>query len=82
VEEHEPLTADEGAVVADLWVARCKGLAGAMKPEFLPAAISLCDRGWLERRWHGDNVVFWFTDAGLTALGVNAVADSVKGREN
>jgi hypothetical protein len=43
VEEHEPLTADEGAVVADLWVARCKGLAGAMKPEFLPAAISLCD---------------------------------------
>jgi hypothetical protein len=82
VEEHEPLTADEGAVVADLWVARCKGLAGAMKPEFLPAAISLCDRGWLERRWHGDNAVFWFTDAGLTALGVNAVADSVKGREN
>jgi hypothetical protein len=80
--DHEPLTEDEGQVVADLWLARMAGLAGAVKPEYLPEAVSLCEKGWVERRWHGDDVVFWFTDAGLTALGVNAVAESVKGREN
>jgi hypothetical protein len=80
--EHEPLTEDEGQVVADLWLARCKGLAGAVKPEFLPAAVSLCEKGWAERRWHGDNVVWWFTDAGLTALGVNVLTETAPGSQN
>ena len=79
---HEPLTEDEGQLVSQLWVARMAGLAGAVLPEYLPAAVSLCDRGWAERRWHGDNVVFWFTDAGLTALGVNALTESVARRAN
>ena len=79
--EHE-LTEHEGQLAADLWLARCKGLAGAVKPELLPAAVALEDRGWAERRWDGDNVVFWFSDEGVGALGVNALTDSVKGREN
>jgi hypothetical protein len=71
--EHEPLTDDEGQVVTDLWAARIGGLAGAVKPEYLPAAVSLCDKGWVERRWHGDDVVFWFTDTGLAALDLNSL---------
>jgi hypothetical protein len=34
---------------------------------------SLCDKGWVERRWHGDDAVFWFTDTGLAALDLNAL---------
>ena len=37
------------------------------------AAVALCERGWLERRWHGDDVVFLFTDTGLAALDLNAL---------
>jgi hypothetical protein len=71
--EHEPLTEDECEIAADLWAARMGGLAGAVKPEYLPAAVALCERGWLERRWHGDDVVFWFTDTGLAALDMQAL---------
>jgi hypothetical protein len=80
--DQEPLTEDEGQLVADLWLARTKGMAGAVKPELLPAAVALCERGWVERRWHGENVVFWFSDEGVGALGVNALTESVAGREN
>jgi len=71
--EHEPLTEDECEIAFDLWALRLHGQAGAVKPECLPAAVALCELGWLERRWHGDNVVFWFTDAGLAALNLNAL---------
>jgi hypothetical protein len=43
--EHEPLTDDECEVAFDLWLARMKGLAGALKPEFYPAAVALCETG-------------------------------------
>ena len=67
------LTEDEGQVVTDLWAARMGGLAGAVRPEYLPAAVALCERGWLERRWHGKNVVWWFTDQALAALDLNSL---------
>jgi hypothetical protein len=41
--EHE-LTEDEKQLVSQLWVARPAGLAGAVLPEYLPAAVSLCER--------------------------------------
>ena len=78
----EPLTDDEGQVVADLWAARMFGLAADVKPEFYPAAHTLAERGWLERRWHGDDMVWWFTDQGLAALDLNALTESVEDRQN
>jgi hypothetical protein len=69
----EPLTDDEGQVAADLWAARMGGFAAAVKPEYLPAAHTLAERGWLERRWHGDDMLWWFTDTGLAALDLNAL---------
>lgn len=76
--EHEPLTEDALEIAAGLWVARMGGLAAAVKPGYLPAVVALCDRGWVERRWHRDNVVWWFTDMGLAALDMNALTESVK----
>jgi hypothetical protein len=40
---------------------------------YLPAAVALCERGWLERGWHGDKVVFGASDQGLDALNLNAL---------
>jgi hypothetical protein len=80
--EHEQLTEDQGQIAADLWLARMEGLAAAVKPEFLPAVVALCDRGWVERRWHGDDAVFWFTDTGLAALEMNALTQSTNDRQN
>lgn len=65
----EPLTEDEKVVAYDLWVARLNSKAGAVRDEYLPAAHRLWERGWISRRFHdGDDLVWEFTDQGLTAL--------------
>jgi hypothetical protein len=66
------LTLDEMQVAYDLFIARQLGLAGAVKPEYLPEAHNLCERGWLSRRIEDDDVIFEFTDAGLVALNLGA----------
>jgi hypothetical protein len=77
----ENLTEDELQVLGDLYLARMAGLAGATHAEFLPAAHAMCERGWLERRWHGDDVVWWLTTEALTALDLSALTN-VEGRDN
>jgi hypothetical protein len=72
----EPLTTDELTVAHDLYLARMAGLAGAIEPEYLPEAHRLTEKGWLERRWHDGDMVWWFTDQGLTALGLGALRRS------
>jgi hypothetical protein len=76
------LTEDEGQVVTDLWLCRMAGLVGALKPEYYPAAHTLTERGWLSRRIQDEDVIWEFTDQGLAALNMNALTESVKGREN
>ena len=78
----EPLTDDELQVAYDLWAARMGGLAADVKPEFYPAAHDLAERGWLERRFDGDDMLWWFTDTGLAALNMNALIQGAEGREN
>jgi hypothetical protein len=69
------LKADDLQVVYDLYLARQAGLAGAVKPEYLPAAHRLTEAGWLARRIQDDDVVFEFTDQGMTALNLDALKD-------
>jgi hypothetical protein len=64
----ESLTEDDKVVAFDLWVARLNSKAGAVKPEYLPAAHNLAERGWLSRRIENDDLIWEFTDQGLTAL--------------
>ena len=60
-------TEDELQVVYDLYLARLAGLAGVIKPQYLPEAHRLVQRGWISRRIEDDELVFEFTDAGLVA---------------
>jgi hypothetical protein len=47
-----------------------------IQPESLPAAHDLAEKGWLERRWHDGDMVWWFTDEGFTALNLGALSRS------
>jgi hypothetical protein len=78
----EPLTDDELQVAYDLWAARMGGLAADVKPEYYPAAHTLAERGWLERRWHGDDMVWRFTDTGLAALNLNSLRRNSEADKN
>jgi hypothetical protein len=69
----EQLTKDELQVCLDLWACRLNHKAGAVKPEYLPAAHNLAERGWLSRRIENDDVILEFTDQGLTALELSAL---------
>jgi hypothetical protein len=69
----EPLTEAELTVAYDLWIARLNHKAGAVLPEFLPAAHRLWERGWVSRRFHNDDLVWEFTDEGAVALGLSAL---------
>jgi hypothetical protein len=80
--EHEPLTEDECEIAFGLWLIRMAGLAGVLRPEFYPAAHELHERGWLSRRFEGDDVIWEFTDAGVLALNLNSLMQSAEGREN
>lgn len=71
------MTQDERQVACDLYLARRAGLAGGVKPEYLPAAHRLFEKGWLSRRIEDDELVFEFTEQGLTALNLDALSDYV-----
>ena len=62
------ITEDELIVAWDLWLARMAHKAGALKPEYWPAAHKLHGRGWVSRRCQNDDVIWEFTDQGLVAL--------------
>jgi hypothetical protein len=71
------VTQDELQVAYDFYLARQAGLAGGVKPEYLPAAHRLFEKGWLSRRIQDDQVVFEFTEQGVTALNLDALSDYV-----
>jgi len=51
------------------------GKAGAVEPEYLRAAHSLTEQGWVSRRIQDDDVIFELTDEGLTALELNGLTE-------
>jgi hypothetical protein len=72
--EHDSPTPDELDLLCDLYLVRQWGKAAAVKPEFLPEAHRMCEKGWISRRVHNDDLVWEFTDTGLTALSLGALS--------
>ena len=67
---------DELQVAYDLYLARLLGKAGAVKPEYLPAAHKLTQQGWVSRRIQDNDLVFEFTDTGLAAIELGGLSRS------
>jgi hypothetical protein len=68
IKRRQQVTAYELQVAYDLYLARQVGMAGAVKPEYLPAAHRLTELGWLARRIEDDDLVFEFTNEGIAAI--------------
>ncbi len=62
------MTDDELQLLSDLFIARSAGLVGAVQDEYAAEAERLTEQGWLERRWHGDDLVYGISDNGISAL--------------
>ena len=53
-------------------IARRVMIERGLRPEYLPEAHRLTEKGWLARRIQDDDVIFEFTDPGLVALNLGA----------
>jgi hypothetical protein len=72
----EELSNGELELLRDLYLIRQWGKAAAVKPEYLPEAHRACEKGWISRRIQDDDLIWEFTDAGLTALHLGALSRS------
>ncbi len=72
------LTADETKIMAYAYALRHDEQPGrdlwfAWDDWDLPECHRLVDRGYLERRWHGDDLVYRLTDQMMTAQQLNGL---------
>jgi hypothetical protein len=76
-------TEDQLLVASDAWAAAQRGGGLVIKDEFYPAAHSLAEQGWLERRFEPDGEMsWWWTAKAEHALDTNALMQSAEGRHN
>jgi hypothetical protein len=81
------LTEDETRVMAHAYALRHDEQPGrdlwfCPDDELLPECVCLVERGYLQRRWHGENLVYRLTDAMFTAQELSNLTASAEGREN
>jgi hypothetical protein len=81
------LTEDETRVMAHAYALRHdeepdKDLWFCPDDWLLPECHRLVERGYLQRRWHGDDMVYRLTDAMLTAQELSGLLNGADGREN
>jgi hypothetical protein len=77
--EHKPLTEDEKGLVACA-IRHREGFP--VKPEYLPDAHRLHERGWFDRRLIADQIVWGLSEAGYAALELGVPLDDAKGSMN
>jgi hypothetical protein len=73
------LTDAEASLLADAFLLRNaehddQQLWFAVRDDLLPECHRLVhDRGYLDRRWHGDDLVYRYSDTATTAMGLSAL---------
>jgi hypothetical protein len=77
------LTTEHLQVAFNAWAAAQDGGGVVIEePGLFPAADALAERGWLRREFVGDDLAWFWTDAGEHALDVNRLLQAADGREN
>jgi hypothetical protein len=77
-------TETEQEILVNAWLLAREGKGQVLEDWAEPDAQELADAGWLERRTvdaNGDTAWFWTREAEM-ALDVNALNQSVEGRQN
>ncbi len=64
------------------WVLARDGNGQVVTDEAIPDAHKLAEQGWLERRFAGEQLCWFWTAAAEHALDVNALLQSAEGRQN
>jgi len=77
------LTADELDALFTAYALAAKDCGFVPKPEMLPECERLREQGWLERRMlDNGHASYWWTREAELALDLNALNQSVEGRQN
>jgi hypothetical protein len=69
--EREQFTKRELEMLFTAWALHRYGKAFRPADVYVPECYRLSERGWLERRWHGDDVVFRWSQHAETTLDLN-----------
>jgi hypothetical protein len=76
-------TETQAEILVNAWALSSRGCGQVLMPWAYPDAIELAEAGWLERRSEDDGPsTWWWTPEAEAALDLNALTESVKGREN
>ena len=76
-------TDTQAEILVNAWALARAGRGQVVEPWALPEAVRLCEAGWLERRMlDNGHASWWWTEQAETALDLNALSESVQGREN
>jgi hypothetical protein len=76
-------TETQAEILVNAWLLSKKGCGQVLMPWAYPDAHELAEAGWLERRREDDGPsTWWWTPAAEAALDLNALTQSVEGREN
>jgi hypothetical protein len=69
-------------ILTNAWALGREGRGQVVQPWALPDAHELAEAGWLERKMVAGRATWWWSRQAEMALDLNALAESVEGREN
>jgi hypothetical protein len=76
-------TETEAEILVNSYLLAREGCGQVLEPWAYPEACRLADAGWLERRPEDNgDWSWWWTAEAETALDLNALTESVAGRQN
>jgi hypothetical protein len=76
------LTPTQLDLLAAAWAVAQDGNGVVIANDAYPDAHDLAEHGWLERRFVGDELAWFWTPAAETALDLNGLLQAADGRQN
>jgi hypothetical protein len=71
MEDSERFTPDELELLTLAWALAKEGKVLCPEDTHIPECHRLSERGWLAREWHGDDIVYGWSQQAEAALDIN-----------
>jgi hypothetical protein len=75
-------TETQAEILATAYLLAREGKGQVVTDDAIPDAHELAEQGWLERRFAGDELAWFWTAQAETALDLSALLQSAEGRQN